>query len=286
VIAVAVGWLGVISLLGANAGSGLDDYAYLADRAHLNGPSGIAVLVGGVLAHPSRVVTTVQHRLGDVWALIKPVGIVGVVSAWGFGVPFVVVLTNVLNSNRAYIVQGYQNFAVFFFVLFGTVVVLVWIAQRLGSGWVPALIVAAVVSVLALAYGFTTSPGDVRWAATRVSPGRAAALTRALSLTPPRAEVIATMGVIGRFAARPAIHWFGPNASIGITERPVVFVFDPANENTIRNVRPSDDIRGIAYARDTLHARTLVDENGVVAFLWKPPPGTKGVVFPAAAQRS
>ena len=130
VLAAAIGWLGVISLLGADAGSGLDNDEYLAGRTHLSGASGIAVILAGMFSHPSRVVTVVHERLHYLWVLIKPVGVVGLVSAWGFGIPVVVMLTNVLNSQYGFIFEAFQNFAVFFFLLFGTVTVLVWLAQR------------------------------------------------------------------------------------------------------------------------------------------------------------
>ena len=39
-LAVSVGWLGLISALGADRGSGLSLYAYLAGRTTLSGPGG------------------------------------------------------------------------------------------------------------------------------------------------------------------------------------------------------------------------------------------------------
>jgi uncharacterized membrane protein len=280
VIVTALAWLGLISLLGADAGSGLDNYAYLANRAHLSGASGIALIVGGMLAHPSRVVNVIHERLHYVWMLIKPVGIVGLASAWGFGVPFVVMLTNALNAQYGFIFQAFQNFAVFSFLLFGTVTVLVWMSQRIRLGWIVALVVGIAVTAQALTYGLTASPGNIRWAVSRVSNGAGAAMTTALARTPSQAEVIATIGIMGRFSGRPAAYWFGPGGTTPVTARPVVFVFDPANENTIPQATPADDEQAIAFVRDTLGARTLVDRSGVVALEWQPPAGTTRVVFP------
>ena len=280
VLAAAIGWLGVISLLGADTGSGLNNYAYLAGRTHLSGTTGIALVLGAIFSHPSRVVTIVHERLHYVWLLIKPVGVVGLASAWGFGVPFVVMLTDLLNSQYEFIFQAFQNFAVFFFLLFGAVTVLVWLAQRLRLGWLFAATIGVAVSVVALTYGATTSPGNIQWAVSRVGTAQAAALNSALARTPPQAEVIATVGIMGRFAGRPAVYWYGPGGRPPITARPVVFVFDPANENTIPQANPADDEAAIGFVRGTLGARTILDQAGVVALEWQPPPGITHLRFP------
>ena len=47
VVAAAIGWLAVVSLLGASAGSGIATYAHLVGRQTLAGPTGIAVLISG-----------------------------------------------------------------------------------------------------------------------------------------------------------------------------------------------------------------------------------------------
>ena len=47
-------WLAVISALGANAGPGLNSYAYLAGRTTLPATAGLAILSGAV-THPPRV---------------------------------------------------------------------------------------------------------------------------------------------------------------------------------------------------------------------------------------
>jgi len=281
-IVVAVAWLGLISLIGANAGSGLDTYAYLAGRTHLAGASAIALIFAGIVVHPSRMYTVVFDRLHYVWLLIESVGVIGLASAWGFGVPAVVMFTNIINANVGFIAQAYQNSAVFSFLLVGTVMALVWLAQRLRWGWIASLVVGVAVSVLALVYGIATSPADIRWATAQVTPARAAALTRSLPLIPPGAEVIATDSIIGRFSARPSVHWFDPKAAIPVSTHPVVFVFDPANENIIPYADPADDVFGVAFARDRLGARVLLNQSGVTVLQWQPRPGTKFVVFPAA----
>ncbi len=282
VVVAGLAWLGLIDLVGANAGSALQYYAYLAGRATVPAGSGMTLILGGMLAHPSRVVHQLHLRLHYLWLLVKPVGIVGLASAWGFGVPVTVLVVDALNSQYGFIFQAFQNFAVFPFVLVGTVMVLVWVAQRARWGWAPAVVVAAVVVVTALGYGASTSPGNVRWAVAQVGAPQAVQLRRALALTPPQAQVVVTIGVMGRFAGRPTIYFYDPGRPRSIDTGPVVFVFDPANENTVPFATPTDDLAASAYVRDVLHGSVLVDAAGITAYSWRPPAGTRTVTLPGA----
>ena len=281
-VVVALAWLGLISVLGADAGSGLSYYAYLAGRSTLPGSSGVLLIIAGIVSHPMRAIDMLHARFHFIYTLIKPVGVIGLASAWGFGVPVVVMVSNALNSQYGFIFSAFQNSVVFPFVLLGTVIVLVWMAQRFKYGWIPAIVVAVAVITQALFYGYTTSPGNIRWAVNRIGPAPAAQLTKALSLAPEQDEVVATIGIMGRLSARPYIYWYPPNSEVPVKTRQVIFVFDPAYEVTIPGATPSDDLAAIAYARDQLHARTLLDADGITVLAWKPPPGTTRVLIPGA----
>jgi hypothetical protein len=280
-ILVAIVWLGLISIVGANAGSGLNGYAYLAGRLTLPGSAGVAVVATGALTHPSRVFDQLHSRLYDIYVLIKPVGVIGLVSAWGFGVPVVVMVTNALNSSNLFIDEAFQNSAVFPFVLLGTVMVLVWIAQHVRLGWVPCLLVALVVTIQAMFYGFTTSPSNIRWAVSQVGTSQAAQLQKALALAPQNVEVVVSMGVIGRFCSRQYCYWYHPNAQIPVMANHVLFVFDPAVDSSIPDAT-STDATIISYVRTQLHARQLIDQDGISAFAWQPKPGIPSIDFPRA----
>ena len=110
-VVAAIGWLALVSVLGASAGSGISTYGYLVGRRTLSGPSGIAILMSGLLLHPSRVIDQLHGRLTPMYVLVKQVGVVGLASAWGFGVPVVVMVTNALSGNTALINQAFQNAA-------------------------------------------------------------------------------------------------------------------------------------------------------------------------------
>lgn len=283
-VLTGIGWLGVITILGANAGSALNYYAYLAGRTTLPAGGGILLVAFGILGHPMRVVDQLHLRMHYIWLLIKPVGIVGVASAWGFGVPVTVLVVDALNSQYGFIWGAFQNFAVFPFVLLGTVMVLTWVAQRLHRGWVPAVLVAVVVTVTALAYGANTSPGDMQWSIAQVGGPQAAVLRQALARTPPQAQVVATIGIMGRFAGRRSIFFYSPGRTYPIEDRVVVFVFDQGNENTVPFANAADDAAATEYVQHVLRAPVLSEGSGVTAFEWRAPPGTRSFRLPGAHQ--
>ena len=277
VVAAAIGWLALISILGASSGSGITTYAHLVGRRTLSGPTGITILISGLLLHPTRVIDQLHGRLTSMYVLVKQVGVVGLASAWGFGVPMVVMVTNALSANTALINQGFQNAAVYPFVLVGTVMVLVWAAQRLRYGWIPVVAVALVVTVQALTYGVGLAPANVRSGISQIGEAQAIQIRRVLALAPADAEVISTISIMGRFCSRPYCYWFYPNGSFPVQNREVVFVFDPAAENQIPEAKAADDIGAIAFVRDRLHAHTLVNANGITALVWRPPAGTTSI---------
>jgi hypothetical protein len=190
-------------------------------------------------------------------------------------------VTNALNSSNLFIDEAFQNSAVFPFVLLGTVMVLVWIAQHVRLGWVPCLLVALVVTIQAMFYGFTTSPSNIRWAVSQVGTSQAAQLQKALALAPQNVEVVVSMGVIGRFCSRQYCYWYHPNAQIPVMANHVLFVFDPAVDSSIPDAT-STDATIISYVRTQLHARQLIDQDGISAFAWQPKPGIPSIDFPRA----
>jgi hypothetical protein len=206
--------------------------------------------------------------------------VIGLASAWGLGVPAVVLLTDGLNNSPVYITQGFQNFAIYPFVLVGTVMVLTWIAARLRPRHLLVGLVGLVGLALAcqaLAFGFGRSPGDVRWfLAQRASPAQAAQLQTALAKTPNDAEVLSVLSVMGRFCGRPScysIHWYRAEPVQSADE---VFVFAPNYEGAPLGLVHSS----IDHIRNVLHARVLADAHGVTVLEWRPPPGTRQVKVP------
>ena len=278
-IGTGVVWTGLISVLHASLGSGIDLYAYLAGRTTLPDTGGVALIAAGIVTHPWRVVDHLFGRLGDAYTLLKPVGVIGLASAWGFGVPFTVLVADALDSRPDFLRDSYQNFAVFPFVLLGTVMVLVWVADRVSWGWIASVVVGAAVLAQALDWGATASPASVQWTLAQVPAPTGAALRTALARTPPGAETIVSLSVMGRFCGRRWCYFFYPDGARPVYTHDVVFVFATADEPL---TTPAGVLYAVAYVQDHLHARVLVDSANVAAFLWTPPPGTASVTVPTA----
>jgi len=276
-VAAGIGWTGLISALHANQGSGLSLYAYIAGRTSLSGLGGFVTLLGGALTHPSRVLGHLRERLADIWGLIRPVGVVGLASAWGFGVPLVVLLVNALNARADFLTNTFQNFAVYPFLSVGTVMVIVWLGSRFRAGAVVATVVALAVVAQAGILSYRYSPPVFRYAVSHVGPTQAAGLRAALARTPPHAEVISTITVMGRFCGRELCFFFYPDESRPVGTRDVVFVFDAQNEilTTEAGVQYA-----ATYVRDDLHARVVLARDGITALEWHAPAGTRTITVP------
>jgi hypothetical protein len=280
-IASGLAWTALISVLHANQGSAIYLYAYLAGRKTLKGSDGVTLILGGIITHPWRVTDQLSKRLADTYTLIKPVGIVGLASAWGFGVPVTVIVIDALNSDPDFLRDPFQNFSVYPFVLLGTVMVLVWVTRRFTKGWIAGVVVGVVVTVQALAYGYSQSPATIRWTAAQVSPAGGEQLRTALARIPPGAEVIASLRTMGRFCGRQWCYIFVPGGATPVHSSHVAFVFNTPNEAL---TTPAGSEAAIAYVRTVLHARVLTEGAGVVAFDWTPPRGVTEVTIPVRAK--
>jgi hypothetical protein len=275
-VATGAGWTVLVALFHLNDGSSISNYAYLAGRTSLVGVGGMVALAGGIVAHPARIIDQLRTRFSEIWFLIRPYGVVGLASAWGFGVPAVVIVTSALNSSVDYL-DPFQNFAAIPFLLVGTVMVLLWLSSRFRPGAVVAVLIGMAILAQALAWGASQSSSDARWFANHIGQPQAAQLQTALDKTPANAEVIATISVMGRFCGRESCYFFYPDLARPVTNRTVVFVLAPQYEPTTSAVRSE---RAITYIQDVLHARTLVDADGIAALEWHAPPGTTEVTIP------
>jgi hypothetical protein len=186
----------------------------------------------------------------------------------------VIILADALNVSPVYITQGFQNFAVYPFVLVGTVMVFTWVAARLRPRQ---LLVGLVLAAQGLAFGIGRSPGDIRWfLAQRAQPAQAAQLQSALAKTADAAEVISVLSLMGRFCGRPSCYQLNWYRAEPVNRPDVVFVFAP-NYN---RAPPELVAKSIDHIRDDLHARVLADADDVTVLEWRPPSGTKRVSVP------
>ena len=291
----AVVWLGLITLLGGNKGSGIvDNYGYLVGA----GPDTSSTAVVTRLAlHPWHAFRVLVDRRAAVGRVVASAGLVGVVTPWGLLVTLGTVVPAALNSNRAFLTPtiAFQTLAVIPFVFVGTVMVLV----RIGSGPavdagpgrprrharpatrrapVLAVVLAVALAAVSVVQGipvFSSLRADW-W---RVDAPTAAALRTVLPSVPPGAEVIVSQGVLGRFAGRTHVYpLLASPQAFPVRASEVVLVVVPGQG--LESIPAADAEAVVASARDRLHATTTFDRDGVVVLAWHPPPGVTGVVLP------
>jgi hypothetical protein len=271
-IGFGVGLTALLTALGANANStGLQAFESPASK-HAQGPGSLANLFTSPFTDPHHFFRGLWPDRLNIWANLAPAGAIGFVSAWGFGIPAVVLIENNL-TGPLFSLFAFQNEAVYIFVTLGTVLVL----QRLLQ-WRPA--VAAVVAVLVIA---NTIGWFVVWfpktstSWVRVSADAAATIQRGLKGIPDSAEVVAAHGVVGGLSGRNAVAILEPR--VAIHSRQVYFVAAPAQG--IETDPVDYAIAQMARVAD-LPARVVASGGGAWVFEWNAPKGVKTISLPVA----
>ncbi len=276
-VASGVGGIVILASVGLKGGgTPALEYGYLATgSSSVPSALGTGSLALGILRHPGQVLETIwNHRL-NIFANLAPAGLVGVLTPWGFGVPFVVLLANTLASYILFGSPGFQNFPLYGFVVFGTAFFL----ARLGRGhsWGPpaAKWLCGALLISSLFWSIVWVPQTYRqWI--HVSSAAARVLARVEADVPPNAEVIVSQGVSGRFSNRKDIYMLGPG-TIPVHANPVYFVVAP-----YQGIEgPVDQTLGLLWSiAGTLHTRLVTAGAGVWAFRWDPPPNVRAVTLP------
>lgn len=275
-MAMGMGWLGIVVGIGGETGSNLaSSYGYL---AHLADPRGIGPILWGIVAHPGTVVHVLAQRRQALWQFIISEGGIGAVAPWGVGVAAAVLLANGLNVSPNFLsaAASFQNFVVFPFVLVGSVATVLAVmrhgGRRLGLGIGVVLLVAAFMMDRAVLPGVPSE-----WLL--VNSQAANQLMRIHNMVPPQAEVIASQGVIGRFAGRTfAFAQFMPSQQFPVRARDIFFVLVP--RQGIESVSPTAAMAVVTALKQKLHAKEVAAQAGVYAFEWRPPRGVKGIALP------
>ena len=199
-------WLGVIVGVGLSQLTLTSSYGYLVPGSHAgNGVGGAISLGSGVVRHPSTAVHVLWQRRGPIYDVLRPGGIIGLLSGWSVGVLLIDLLVNGLMKSFVFIdLQdgGFQNFPAVLFLAVGSVFVVVWLLRR--GPWLKML--GIVIGLLALAnsllFAFTTDPGIPSGWIDAVTPAAAATVAQADREIPESWQVVASNRVVGRFGDR------------------------------------------------------------------------------------
>lgn len=282
VLGGALAWVGALSGLGYDAGSQLNSqYAYLTNPALLSNPGrasatnvSLLSVVAGALRHPRTVGRFLVSRRTELWRFVAGSGGLGVASWIGVPMCLVLLVPGALNYSP-YVLNPQSAFQVLPLLLFvpvGSAAVLCWLVRR-GSTWRwvgIVLGVAALVEVVVLA-ALWIPRAEPYFA--RVDAPAAHILDGVLTRTSPSTEVVASNGVVGRFAARPWIYAYlgtAPSQRIDVAAKTVEFVFAPSQGiETACPAAYSTDL-AIGYVERTLGARLVQRAAGIDVLVWHP----------------
>jgi len=294
VTAAGVAWVGLITVLHANHGSALDQYAYLAARSRLpTGFRGVLVVVGGLLTHPRRPFTMLSSKARMIWRYLPPGGVIGIITPWGIGVPAIVLLSSALQSNTLFIGEPFQQFAVVPFVLIGSVSLITALAgspplafsSRLWSQFRTVRMIAVVVLSIGILFGGIRYAHEYLRASFTYNAtmdilpnAEASALSTVLARTPSDAEVIASGDIVGRFGARRYCYVY-QSATSGIPLRAnrVELTMETAHYPYISRAQREAAAR---YVESHFQARTILHRDGVWELSWTGSSERSSIVLP------
>ncbi len=286
-ITCGIGWVGLISSLGANKGSLISaGYSYLAGRPEVAaGFGGLVLIAGGVVMHPSLPLALIGRRIGLILGYMRPVGMAGFVSPWGFGVPFITLLTSTIQYSPLFIETPFQEFAVYPFLLVGIGDAA---ADSCGRGrsncdLLSGSVVLASIPLLVSAVVFDANqlPPSPHKNATDnfYSPAEAATLHEGWLRIPGNAEVIASVPLMGRLGQRKYIYPFDSAGSpIPVHTNVVVLVVDEVHPTGLISI--PHILNAVTFTESQLNAHVIVEGNGAYVLEWHRRSGSTSVNLP------
>jgi len=268
----------VITLIHGNRGSDIQaGYAYLAGTAATGGPLTLPGLIGGIATHPFLLLRTLWARRLEVWANLAPTAVVGAAFSWVLPLSAIVLLASTLMGEKSiagFSGPGFQNIPLYIFTAAGAVAALCWLAKRHSR---LALLLAGLACAQAVGWAViwgTRTPGQ--WL--QVPGSTATALARVAARIPGSAGVIASQGIMGSFDERAFFKGlFGPG-KISVRGSSIWFVITPLAG--IETQHTASAMALIGELAGPWHARLAMDRDGVWAFQWRPPPGTREITVP------
>jgi uncharacterized membrane protein len=196
----------------------------------------VADLLGGIFNHPMYVLFTLGDKARDIYANLAPTGLIGVLSPWAFGISALVIAENDLAYAYAYSQPIFQNMPLYIFGVAGFAWMLALLAR---SGLARVAAVLAVVAVVDnLGWAGVWMPALwPHWI--RTPAATALAFTRIKRQIAPTDEVVATQGLVGRFADRASIYSVWYTRRVPRDADVVQFVIDPFDGVNVESVNHS-----------------------------------------------
>ena len=278
---MVVAGLGIFAVLGISAmhgnlgsGHGLQSYDYLAAPGY-SGSLTLTQLLTGLATHPAAVLAKMWSKRVDIWANLGASGLLGVAFLPLLPIMAVILVSNDLFRGFLFSEPLFQSLPIYVLLPAGTVAVLAWLARRWRR---TALVVTVLLVAQAIGWSAVWSPRTVsQWE--RVPPATAATLAAVLKQIPGQDAVFASQGVVGRFSERRDVRPM--NGHLPIQQGADWFIFTPWVG--IETQKPAAAMVFAGQLAGPMHARLLLDKNGVWVFRWTPPPGVHRLTVPAGA---
>ena len=303
---IGLSWVGLTVLVGGNHGSKFSGhYGYLAGLP-AGASLGLAGFLEAVVTHPDRGLAHLWAQRVDLWAYVASAGLIGLFTPWAV-LPVVVLLENGLSAGTGIAGTPYESFGAVLFLIPLSVLALGRLdrrLERLGSGvdlrawrlrstaWLAPVLTAArtrlrlaapllgaLLAASAVVWGSVWIPQvPAQWI--RVGAPTASALNRAERLIPSDAEVVASQGVIGRFADRRWLYKVSAGRTYRLHTENTYFVIVPRQGIEIASVQTSEGLIGELAGR--LRGRLLLERSGVWLIDLRRSPGVTEVSVPRA----
>jgi hypothetical protein len=272
VTVIAVAALEITKVVHSDQSSPLWAYTYLQSppSSHFS----MVSLVRGIVVHPGNTLRVLWSKHHNTWENLASGGLIGAVFACLLPLAFVVVATNDLTHGYLFTEPGFQSIVLYVIVPVGTIGLLGALARR----W---RMVAGVLAGLALAQSLyitsSTAPRvEPYWL--HVSPSTAATLNQILPRIPASDQVLASWGVVGRFAGRKDIQSLFGHDSEPLDGGTVWIVVSPVQG--VVTMTPQESAQFITELETRYHARLMVTGGDVWAFRWTPPHGLRSLPVP------
>jgi uncharacterized membrane protein (DUF485 family) len=281
-VAVGAASAAVVSAAGGAVGTLISNYAYLAGpTASVN--VGLRPIVAGLLTHPSRGLHELHTRWLWTYRMVASSGLLGVINPLALAVTLAVLLPSDLNISPVFSgpISAFQNLPVYFFVPIGTAVALAWLSRsrfRIVRWAIAPIGLAILIQSLVLA---ATYIPQARTQFLVVDSAAATQLAQVEAVIPQHDEVVVSQGVLGRFSNRALIFPFLDISNGGqvvpVFHHQVIFIL---TDQGVEFATPAGTKTAVAYLR-SIHAHQMTAQDGVFAFRWNPPAGTRKITFPA-----
>lgn len=205
------------------------------------------------------------------YANLAPAGLVGVLSPVGLWVPGLVLFEASLGGAQ-FFQPGWAVVSAYALLAVGTVSVLVWVAHRS----IRLTKILGVLVMVNLCGWFVVGMAGLPFRTAVPTTAATETLQHLRQTIPPDAEVVASQGVIGRFAARENVHLFW--SPIPIDSKSIYFIVSPYEGIDVSS--PAEELARIVYLKDHLHAHLIAYRSGIWTFRWTPPRHVRIVSIP------